>query len=1014
MIDPFTLTTGIVGIISLAIEVTKITAEYASGFQNAPTTITDLQQELTSLTEVLQQLTKFLKSEQLKGSAFHDVSVLCATKDACEKKISELRTKLLKHNTGGSLPKALRRLKWPLDEKESRQAVEDLHRYSQTFQFGLNIDGCALLSKTSDEVSMTLMTQLETLRETRKLAFANSSLKDELDSASQLRIQMLQVVSSLPQHIETATADIIEGVEQLKATSRRNEQREIYDWLAKTDPASNFNAARQLHEASTGNWFIKGKDYPAWKATPNSFLWLHGIPGSGKTVLSATIVDDLLSSTKEQSSKLVAYYYFDFNDPRKQQARQLIGSIATQVCAAFEDVPKCLKALFLECRTGTQQPSKSGLLNALRQMLSDSAEAYLVFDALDECSERNELFSLIQTICNWKLPHLHVLATSRQERDIDEALKPFVLTEISIQNSLVDADILVHIKSRMKGQKLKRWVKRQEVAEEIETRLVNGASGIYATYDKILLGIDEDYRHLALSILRWLAYSTRALTVAEVADVVAINYEDIPAFDPDDRFDDPLDILTVCSSLVTIETRGSNDFSKALDLRLAHFSVKEYLLNTQARTVAASFFQFSEVAAHTSIAEGGLAYLLHFEELDPLPYLQTIGLVPVSQVDFPLLSYLSGKYENLDWAQHLRVIPEATPNLTTLARKFFRSDSEAYLNWAKYRYLEVMGPDRTANPLTTASGLGWLPIVRILIEDGADIHERSGPRQQTALEASAQGGWTKVVDYLLETGANPNATLAASTSALQGAVWYNHVDVARALLRAGADVNAKCGHYDAMFDDLLQIAAYWHHEEMEEVLLDYGADGSSWVHSNSPYKEAIFYDMLENNRLESRLGLEVLRRDLLGSELDALNPVPTVGSELDLSLMQARSDALQSSRISDQSKLAVPSLCLVEPSPIDESSYNESLASPIYRQASPKPTPTSTAVHSPTKEAEELDNAMMDWAKVWMQRRKEILGSVIDNGTEPATTSVQSERITTATTLAVAKTITEPKVAAEE
>ncbi|KAI9791792.1 MAG: hypothetical protein M1835_000095 [Candelina submexicana] len=1013
MIDPFTLATGLVGIISLTIEVTKITTEYTSGFQKAPTAIADLQQELVSLTEVLQQLNKFLESQQLKGSAFHDASVLCATKDACERKIIELHRKLSKHNAGGTLSKTLRRLKWPLDEEENRQAVEDLHRYMETFQFSLNIDGCALLSKTSEQVSMTLITQLETLRETKKLALSNASLKDELDVASQLRIQILQVVASLPQQIETATADMVEGVEQLKATSRRNEQREIYDWLAKTDPTSNFNAARQLHEVTTGSWFIEGKEYLSWKTTAHSFLWLHGIPGSGKTVLSSTIVNDLILATKNQVSKLVAYYFFDFNDPQKQQVRQLIGSITTQVCAASEDVPKCLKELYLECRTGTQQPSQASLLNALRQMLDDSAEAYLVFDALDECSERDDLFPLIQSICDWELPHLHILATSRQERDIDEALKPLVSTEIPIQNSQVDADILVHVKSRMKGQKLKRWAKRQEVSTEIESKLVSGAAGMfrwaalqldalekcltlnalkktlsslpktlcvspfsffplrklsYATYDKILLSIDEEYRHLSLNILRWLAYSSRALTVAEVADVVAISYEGLPTFDPDDRFDDPMDILTVCSSLVTIETKGIDDSLKALDLKLAHFSVKEYLLDTQAETAAASFFQFSEVAAHTSIAEGGLTYLLHFVEPDPLPYLQYIGGL---SIEFPLLSYVSSS-----WPQHLRVVPEASSYLTTLARDFFRSDSQPYLNWAKYRFLGPRGPDRNATPLITASGEGWLPIVRILIEDGADIHERSGPRQHNALEASALGGWTKVVEYLIGIGADPNANLVGSTSALQGAVWYNNVDVARTLLQAGADVHAKCGHYDAKFDNLLQIAAYWHHAEMVELLLDHGANCSSWVGSSSPYQEAILFDMLENEGLESKLGQELSRRYLVRSDLTAYDSATTMESKFNLSAMKARRDALDSidtSMTVDMGALMLRTWLLL---------YT------TRKGLIPSSQPTGRL---PAREAEEPARTTRKITKVLELRQKELFDDVVDNDIGSATTLVHPD-----------------------
>lgn len=60
----------------------------------------------------------------------------------------------------------------------------------------------------------------------------------------------------------------------------------IFRWLSSTDPTINQNAAWESHEPQTGKWFIGGKEYLHWKETPRSFLWIHGIAGCGKTVLS--------------------------------------------------------------------------------------------------------------------------------------------------------------------------------------------------------------------------------------------------------------------------------------------------------------------------------------------------------------------------------------------------------------------------------------------------------------------------------------------------------------------------------------------------------------------------------------------------------------------------------------------------------------------------------------------------------------------------------------------------------
>jgi hypothetical protein len=62
-------------------------------------------------------------------------------------------------------------------------------------------------------------------------------------------------------------------------------KNEIMKWLSPVDPMSNQEAAREKHEEETGKWFTEGLKYAMWLEKPNSFLWLYGIPGCGKTIL---------------------------------------------------------------------------------------------------------------------------------------------------------------------------------------------------------------------------------------------------------------------------------------------------------------------------------------------------------------------------------------------------------------------------------------------------------------------------------------------------------------------------------------------------------------------------------------------------------------------------------------------------------------------------------------------------------------------------------------------------------
>lgn len=65
-----------------------------------------------------------------------------------------------------------------------------------------------------------------------------------------------------------------------------NKRREIIKWLSPVDFAVDQENAARNHEDRTGEWFTKGVRYSKWREEPNSFMWLYGIPGSGKTVLS--------------------------------------------------------------------------------------------------------------------------------------------------------------------------------------------------------------------------------------------------------------------------------------------------------------------------------------------------------------------------------------------------------------------------------------------------------------------------------------------------------------------------------------------------------------------------------------------------------------------------------------------------------------------------------------------------------------------------------------------------------
>ncbi|KAH9203390.1 hypothetical protein DL95DRAFT_399380, partial [Leptodontidium sp. 2 PMI_412] len=207
-------------------------------------------------------------------------------------------------------------------------------------------------------------------------------------------------------------------------------------WLSSPDPSTNHNAACKLRQSTTGEWFLKSDEFGKWKMTSRSFLWLYGIPGCGKSVLCSTALEEVKSQYKSDPTVAIAYFYFDFNDTEKQRHDKFTHSLVEQLAMQSAKALACLELLFSRCQDGKQQPTQDALEVTLQQMLDEFGETFIILDALDECREREELLILLKTLTSWGTGKLHLLATSRRERDIEETLEPLTTGEICLQSAI--------------------------------------------------------------------------------------------------------------------------------------------------------------------------------------------------------------------------------------------------------------------------------------------------------------------------------------------------------------------------------------------------------------------------------------------------------------------------------------------------------------------------------------------------------------------------------------------------
>lgn len=364
------------------------------------------------------------------------------------------------------------------------------------------------------------------------------------------------------------------------------------------------------------------------------------------------------------------------------------------------------------------------------------------------------------------------------------------------------------------------------------------------TYTRIIHNIESNgYLSDATIVLQWLCFSFRPLRLSEVVEVLAIGTGEHGGFDSEERLPNPEDVMVICSSLISchkIRARNaSGDGSEESDddeedeplqdsanryedveVRLAHFSVKEYFLSE--RSCLRS--DFTTQLCHNLITESCLHYLFYVSEGS--------SEEQVIDSDYPLIEYVAEK-----WHLHAQHISGALSSATvTLMQDLFASKSRLLLwlqidciDWGKRNKpleLSHMKP-----PLYYASLIGIIEIINFLLSIGADVNahasvegsERGGFSYDNALQAASARGHEQVVLTLLAKGAKVNACGGYPfDNALQAAAGNGHKRIVETLLAHGAMVNARGD--GGRYHSALQTALAEGHEEVARTLLENGAD----------------------------------------------------------------------------------------------------------------------------------------------------------------------------------------------
>ncbi|KAH9234423.1 hypothetical protein K456DRAFT_1738261 [Colletotrichum gloeosporioides 23] len=427
--------------------------------------------------------------------------------------------------------------------------------------------------------------------------------------------------SSFESEIRPRVAEIREKAELVKsqaALAKAQDDTKQRKWSSlllrlssyKQETAFN-NALGEMHRG-TAEWIFSTRQFQDWfECADSSVLNISGKIGSGKTILSASLISYLSQNLPPRCS--VSYLFVRVDDEESRRANAMLRSLIFQALTGYKAENRLM--VLLE-KSASHSFERGSLLSLLGHFISLLEKTYLVVDGFDQCPQ-HEQHSLLETFSdlmqmNTGSGAVKILISARESttKDIDRALAPTKHLRTGFDNTNADLaryaeDILA--KKRDTGQ---LDIRDETLMDEIMDKLRTGGEGMflwvfYSVEDICSCARDDDIRQTlkvlprALSdtfdralgrilsfqplskvdiiqkIFKWVAAVRRPVTRWELGEALGVNILQGSSI-RDQIVNGTERIPEWCENLIQIEPGDET-------VRFFHHSIKTHLLETTSK-----------------------------------------------------------------------------------------------------------------------------------------------------------------------------------------------------------------------------------------------------------------------------------------------------------------------------------------------------------------------------------------------------------------------------------------------
>ena len=680
--------------------------------------------------------------------------------------------------------------------------------------------------------------------------------------------ELLRSMNELSSQVKSLTTSF---QNQFSGNIRREQ---LLQWIDAIFTDHEYERALVARVQGTCEWILQRPEIQKWMALASdsssaSILWISGYPGFGKTILAAWLTEYLRYTKHEELS----YFFCYFGDEKLRQPLSIVRSWISQLIKSNDKALEIVretytgkypKALNLENVTHATELDLWLLFKRLNVGLGG-----LVFmiDGFDECV-KDEVDPRNHTLLDGRERFLkeleesvehtnaRILIISRESADLRNRYRrglrlqkssspswlAYRITREDTQNDIglytkaIVNDVLHKRTIDLKNDIVARLVEKcdgmflylRRIQPRLKFKSTMSAGKLHAIIEDMPRGLDEAYdrdlrticdlgsedRERALSILRWVLYAAKPLTVRELAEALLISTDDEESLDkwlPQDDLPETWDedytdeqIMGVCGSLIDIRDEKAGCSIEKRTVHFVHSSVKEYLLKTVGTElpVLVTDYVTDKFRAQELVTKTCLRYLClrDFQQIAK----SRMAHSTVTQYYARVEKYAFLHYAATFMSTHLHQAQPWSQCVVNLCNALVDPSESRWLTFSEVYGAGIAGNFENlmqypkiyyCNPLNFASAVGMYETIKYLLGCGMVVNMTGGP-SGTPLQAAAYSGHTDSVRLLLDHGADVDLDFLDSGTALQAAASRGHEGIVNMLLSHGANAKMNGGYME--------------------------------------------------------------------------------------------------------------------------------------------------------------------------------------------------------------------------